>query len=328
MKSFLYSILFLTGLLVCGCTAKKSSDPNEINPLPTQEPTNPNTKILQSSLNISDCLVATSDKKLEIVTWNVEHFPIKPYMTEMSEKKREKIVQKRIEEFAYCIQNMNVDILALQEIRDKKSLDQLLSYLPDYKGVIMQRSQQNLAFIYKKSEITLNKKPYGILKYNQKEFAGRTPFLLPIHSKSTGLDIILINTHLKAFGDNKSQKKRFASCRLLKNWIDSNHPNDNVIVLGDMNDIITDSKKQNVFQVFLNDSPNYQFADMEIAQDNNKIMWSYQGKRHLSHLDHIIITNELFDNQENTYTYTFESCDRNYKNVVSDHQPVCLVLSK
>ncbi len=111
---------------------------------------------------------------------------------------------------------------------------------------------------------------------------------------------------------------------LLKQWIDEQHPNDNVVVLGDMNDEITDKKEENVFQIFLDDKENYRFADRTIALKKNKKYWSYPS--YPSHIDHILITNELFDNEENTYTYTFQECDNKYDNIISDHHPVCLVL--
>ncbi len=301
MKHFIYGLLLCAFLFVFSCTEKTTTQD-----LKTK-------KDAQSSLNLSECLKAAKEDKLEILTWNIEHFPKN---------------EKTTEELAALIKKMNVDVLALQEIKDKASLDALLAYLPEYKGTIMKRSRQNLAFLYRTAEISLNKPAYGILKENKHEFAGRTPFVLPIHSKSTNLDLLVINTHLKAFSDKKSQKRRTASCKLLKQFLDKNHPKDCVIVLGDMNDILTDKKSKNIFQVFLDDSRNYLFADTEIAQKKNKKMWSYQSKRYLSHIDHILITDELFENVEKVYSFAFQSCDKNYDSLITDHQPVCLVLKK
>ncbi len=223
MKHLLYSILFFSVLWACsGCSSSSSPDPTE------EEPKVPPTDAT-TSLDIENCLVQTSDKKLEIVTWNVEHFP----KTATTSK-----------EFAAFVKKMDVDVLALQEIKNKAALDDLLIYLPGYKGVIAVRSDINLAFLYKTSEISLTGNPHLILKDKEYEFAGRPPYVLPIHSKSTNLDIILVNNHLKAFGNEESTQKRIASCRLLKNWVDTYHPTDNVILLGDMNDEITDPKSE------------------------------------------------------------------------------------
>ena len=79
---------------------------------------------------------------------------------------------------------------------------------------------------------------------------------------------------------------------LLKTYIDENLSNEKVIVLGDLNDDISEPHQNNVFQDVLDDSYNYQFGDLIIAQGNSSD-WSFPNWP--SHLDHILITNELFD---------------------------------
>ena len=112
----------------------------------------------------------------------------------------------------------------------------------------------------------------------------------------------------------------------LKNYIDTYLSDENVIVLGDFNDDIAESPQNNVFQMILDDSENYLFVDLEIA--NGKISgWSYPSWP--SHLDHIIITNELFDAFNNAnYVQTLqleESLNgewNEYDQYISDHRPV------
>ena len=53
------------------------------------------------------------------------------------------------------------------------------------------------------------------------------------------------------------------------------------------------------FQVFLDNSNNYMFTDIEIAEGASQY-WSFPSWP--SHLDHILITNELFDNEIITTT--------------------------
>ncbi len=288
MKTFLkFSISIFVGIFFVSCFSNTSSFAGgEESP-----------KLPEIGTVDRDCIPATDNNKLEIATWNLEHFPKQGNTT--------------IKKVATLIKKMDVDVIALQEIKDKQFLDELDSYLPDYKTAILRRSDINLAYVYKTSEITLNGgHAFGILREYTSDFAMRTPFVLPIHSKSTNLDILLINVHLKAFGKPKDIEKRKKACWLLKNWIDNKHSNDNVVVLGDMNDEITDPKGENVFQIFIDDKENYHFADYP------------------SHIDHILITNELFDNEDTTYTYKFEKCLDNYDATISDHQPVCLVLKK
>jgi hypothetical protein len=102
-----------------------------------------------------------------------------------------------------------------------------------------------------------------------------------------------------------------------------------VIVLGDLNDILTDNPENNVFQMIFDDPENYLFADMEIAEGPSS-GWSYPTWP--SHLDHILITNELFDEIENNNSDVQaikidEYCDGGwyeYDQNVSDHRPVGL----
>tara|TARA_B100000315_G_scaffold218843_1_gene220398 strand:- start:25365 stop:25961 length:597 start_codon:yes stop_codon:yes gene_type:complete len=118
---------------------------------------------------------------------------------------------------------------------------------------------------------------------------------------------------------------------LLKEYIDTNFPNNNVIVLGDLNDILTDDSENNVFQMIINDTENYLFADMEIAEGSSS-EWSYPWWP--SHIDHILITNELFDEFENNSSevqtikideYMDGGFDEYYENI-SDHRPVAMKL--
>lgn len=298
MKILVY-LIFPLFFILTACSSCSSGSSNN----PNKTPETPQT----TTLNVAKCLVSTSDDKLEIVTWNVEHFPKTSTTTT---------------ELADIIKTMNVDVLALQEIKSKSYLEALMKLLPKYKSTIIVRSDINLAFIYKTAEISINSNPYAILKGNTYEFAGRTPFVLSVHSQSTNLDILLVNNHFKAYDNDESRTRRKAASELLKSWIDTEHPTDNVIVLGDMNDEITDKADENVFQIFLDDAANYKFSDREIAED--KTQWSYPG--YPSHIDHILITNELFDNEVTSYTYTFGKCDNNYKSIISDHYPVCVVL--
>ena len=81
------------------------------------------------------------------------------------------------------------------------------------------------------------------------------------------------------------------------NMVDNNFPNDNVIIIGDLNDKLDDSVDNNVFQNFIQDNTNYQFVDINIALgESTNYSWPgwNQNTYPPTHLDHIIITNEIF----------------------------------
>ena len=105
-----------------------------------------------------------------------------------------------------------------------------------------------------------------------------------------------------------------------------------MILLGDFNDELMDPDSSNVFDIFIKDDGNYQFVDMGIAFGSST-NWSYPGFP--SHLDHILITNELFDEFDNTLSTVqiihvedyFEGGWNEYVNFISDHRPVGLKLN-
>ena len=135
--------------------------------------------------------------------------------------------------------------------------------------------------------------------------------------------------NLDDLGDEET--RRYTASNLLKEYIDTKLPNENVIVLGDLNDILTDAVANNVFQMIINDTENYLFADMEIAEGSSAD-WSYPWWP--QHIDHILITNELFDEFVNGGSavqtikideYMEGGFDDYYENI-SDHRPVALKL--
>jgi endonuclease/exonuclease/phosphatase family metal-dependent hydrolase len=116
---------------------------------------------------------------------------------------------------------------------------------------------------------------------------------------------------------------------LLKEYIDTHFEESRVLVLGDLNDSLTDTPSNNVFSSLFNDPENYLFTDMGIAQ-GDAAQWSYPS--YPSHLDHILISSELFDGFEHEDSdvlslpvdEVFFDGWRDYERTVSDHRPVAL----
>ena len=102
-----------------------------------------------------------------------------------------------------------------------------------------------------------------------------------------------------------------------------------MLVLGDLNDDISEAPQNNVFQMILDDPDNYLFVDIEIANGSSS-NWSYPTWP--SHLDHILITNELFDELDNSDIQTIKIDEyldggwNEYDQNISDHRPVALKL--
>ena len=141
----------------------------------------------------------------------------------------------------------------------------------------------------------------------------------------------IINNHLKCCGGNENEERRRQASILLEVYIEENLYDKNVILLGDLNDDIAESEDDNVFWNFIEDPFLYYFADMNIALGPSS-NWSYPTWP--SHLDHILVTNELFNylNNENSSIVTLKldnylSGWSEYENFISDHRPVMISLS-
>jgi len=153
-----------------------------------------------------------------------------------------------------------------------------------------------------------------------------------------GENYFIINNHFKCCGDgiidfddtSDEENRRYTAINLIKEYIDNNFSDNNVIVLGDLNDNIAEAPPNNVFQDVLNDSTHYRFADFEIAQGNSS-EWSFPNWP--SHLDHILITNEMFNGLNNSEVQTIKIDEyldggwNEYDQNISDHRPVAIKFS-
>jgi predicted extracellular nuclease len=118
---------------------------------------------------------------------------------------------------------------------------------------------------------------------------------------------------------------------LIKDYIQNELPDDRVIVLGDLNDLIQEGPANNVFEPFLELPEDYLFADMPIAQGPSS-SWSFPGWP--SHLDHLLISDELFTDFNASSTEVacldiaahMEGGWSEYDYNVSDHRPVAMQL--
>ena len=270
-----------------------------------------NQEYLHSELNFNG-----STTNLDIVTWNIENFPKNEYT---------------IDYIKECIDFLDVDIIALQEIESTSSFNQLVNHLSESCGLggdcwdgfrsgPTNSQYGELSYLINTSEITSYQNPYSILYQDSYYFAWREPYVLNINYN--GENVTLINVHYKCC--DGSEDRREQASQSLYNYIQINMQNDNVIVLGDFNDELIDNN--NVFNIFIDDA-NYLFTDMLIASGEDAF-WSFPSWP--SHIDHILITNELFDNHIITSTVLIDNSMYGYfsayETYISDHRPVGISL--
>ena len=262
------------------------------------------------------------DNSLDVATWNIEWFPKNNQIT--------------IDYVTEIINLLDLDILAIQEVDDITMFDQMLDSLPAYSGYYESSWFAGLAYIYKTGLVEIND-IYEI--YTTSSYWNafpRSPMVMDINFM--GVNYFIINNHFKCCGDgiidfddpSDEENRRYTAINLIKEYIDNNLSNNNVIVLGDLNDDIAEAPPNNVFQEVLNDSTHYRFADLEIAQGNSS-EWSFPNWP--SHLDHILITDELFNELNNSEVQTIKIDEyldggwNEYDQNISDHRPVAIKFS-
>ncbi len=250
-----------------------------------------------------------SDQTLDLITWNLEWFP-----------KHDSTISY-VSDFILAL---SPDIIALQEISDQYSFDLLIESLGDgWVGYRDNTDYQELSYIINLNQINLLAQPYTILDEYEYYFAYRPPYVLNIEFNDE--IFFIIDIHLKCC--DGSEERRMASAQYLKNYIDAYHNDGNIIVLGDFNDELTDPPNENVFLNFLDDPGNYFFTDLHIAEGSSD-NWSFPNWP--SHLDHILVTNEVLDFDISTNTIKLDNYMiggwNKYDNYISDHRPVGISL--
>ncbi len=265
---------------------------------------------------------SSNSKGLDIITWNLEHFPIHPLTPAHT---------------ANVIDSIQIDIAAFQEIENLSDFQTITQFLPGWGGFRSGGNSgwQELAFIWDSSTVT-NTDFYEIYTDNSSAFP-RPPLVMECIWDST--EFVIINNHLKCCGDGilnsdewwDEEYRRLQAAILLEEYIAGHFDDKNVILVGDLNDILTDFEENNVFNVFLNQPEKYLFVDEDIAVGSAE-NWSYPGWP--SHIDHILITDELFPAFQNSHSkvltlnieYNFTDGLAGYYHYLSDHRPVYLKL--
>lgn len=262
-----------------------------------------------------------TDSTFEVVSWNIEWFP--------------KNGQTTANYVQTILTNLQADVYALQEIDDTTLLKSVVANIPGYECYFKSSYYGGLAYVYNTNTVQVNAK-YEI--YTSQPYWNafpRSPQVLELTFNNE--DYVIIDNHLKCCGDgtidpndtSDEENRRLRAVNLLKTYMDSIFPNDRVIVVGDWNDVLTDPTANNVFNSLLN-APDYLFADFPIALGSSA---NFSFPTWPSHLDHILISDELF--ADFSKPNSIVSCIRiddymsgwnTYDNNISDHRPVGIKL--
>ncbi len=266
-----------------------------------------------------------TDSTLEVMTWNLETFPVNGAVT--------------VDLVAKAVAGVDADIVALQEVISESNFQRVIAQLEGWGGYRATGApyDQNLAFLYRTDGLLAVTGFHEIFTHDSRPFP-RPPLVM--ECTWNGQRILVINNHLKCCGDNVIDEadvwdettRRRDACVLLDEYVEANEPGTPVVIVGDWNDELDDPAAGNVFANFLADTVHWRFADLPIAQgEGGRVSYPSWG----SHLDHILITDELFAAAEKTEalievvplnTYLSGGMSAYYRDL-SDHLPVLLRLT-
>ncbi|GAB4340447.1 MAG: hypothetical protein OHK0038_19940 [Flammeovirgaceae bacterium] len=280
-----------------------------------------------------DASTLSKEETLDVVSWNLEWFgaPDKSNNATSFSQQLTEVSTKMIA--------LDADVYALQEVVQTPD-DNYLSMLIDelntlagsdvYDGFYGDKYSyywttydpsfppQKLAFVYKKSTVTILSSrslldeihdgtsdvagfEYGADPDDSKLWSsGRLPFEVIAEVNIGGVKRVInfVNVHGKCCPDSKTRKE--ADSQILLDYLNQYAANRNVIVLGDFNDYMNGSMSGGTSPYSNFFDNNYQQA---VGEDNE--------------IDHILISNELYDE--------FEALSNNaiYETTtVSDHDPI------
>jgi endonuclease/exonuclease/phosphatase family metal-dependent hydrolase len=268
-------------------------------------------------------LVIGTDETLDIVTWNIENYP--------------KHDPETTNYLRSVLPKMKADCIAVQEVDNTTAFYSLVSSFPGWSYRISSSGDTKTAIMYNTATVQVDSSA-SLFQGMNTPFP-RSPLLIKL--KWQNQEVYLISLHLKAYDDNvivmndsnDNEYRRYYACQLLDQYISTSLHEKKVIVVGDMNDQLIDPVEYNVFMPLLSKPLEYQFADMSIAQHITAQNCSYP--RYSSHIDHILISNELFDAFAGSDSFVRTIQMENYitpgglsiyQTDISDHRPVCIRL--
>ena len=256
-----------------------------------------------------------TDSTFEIVTWNLRNFPLEGATT--------------VGYVVDAIEAIDPDVVALQEIESGIRFQAIVDGLSGWSGYRSTSASYNLnlAILYKEAVVSVGDGDIYEIFVGETSPFPRAPLVM--RCRFNGLPLVVINNHFKCCDEGVARRR--AACELLQEHIATELAGERVVLVGDLNDELTDEAQENVFQVFIESPAEFSFVDLSIAEGTSD-QWSFPSWP--SHLDHIMITAPLFtafaDPVASVATLRLDQyLDGGlytYRDNISDHLPVVLRL--
>ncbi len=311
LKSGLLS-LFVLSLINCSGNSTGSEEPGP-DPL--------------SPIAVHDEVPA--DDRLETVTWNIEWFG--------STSNGPSDERLQLANVLSILDTLEADLYALQEIYGQAQIDSLTKYMPGYEGVVADHISwvQKTAFLYNTNTISnvstdVIDESEGMSEY---DFAGRLPFVLNFdytHSGGTQ-SFMAIVIHAKCCTGSDDYARRKAAADSLYNYLQEQHPDDFIVLMGDYNDDLDESihgsggsYEETPYISFKNDSESFTVVTGSLGADGTSSTIGYDDV-----IDHITYSNEVMPFYLEGSAEVLQEAEEyvtSYGSTTSDHYPVRAVI--
>jgi exonuclease III len=290
----------------------------------------------------------------DVVNWNLEFFGAE--REDYTEEYGPANEALQLENVRKVVTSLQADVIAVQEISSDSLFNALILQLPGYKAVCSDRFSrsfeglssdfppQKVCFIY--DSATVDVISYRAMFENLYDSArlidasllpnyptgdpssfwssGRLPFILTANITINGVTekVNFVNLHAKSGSTLADFNRRVYDAQVLKDSLDAFYANEQIIILGDLNDDLDQSivsGRPSSYNAFTNDTISYIPITRQLSLSGAKSTISFNDV-----IDHQIISNELQEeyliNSEKIVT-PFNLIP-NYANTTSDHLPV------
>ncbi len=257
-----------------------------------------------------------SDDAIDIAAWNIENFPADGNTPAL---------------VADLVTSLGIDLVAVEEIADVDAFDELIELLPDHEGLLSFHEYspgefQKVGYIFRADLLELD--PESLLFEDDTFQFPRPPFQVRVTVPGAAggpAEFMAIVLHLKAgTGADDRQRRRDAMITLeqhVRGLVDGG--DENVIVLGDYNEILTSDAGRDVFAPFLDATDRYVVETDELAQAG---AFTFVPTERM--LDHIVTTTGFADSlgAGEAVIPPLDVEVPDYVDRVSDHLPVAIAL--
>lgn len=266
-----------------------------------------------------------ADSTLEAVTWNLNWYGDGTYESSGNNGPRNE--QQQTENIVQVLDSLKADLYAFQEIHSAEALSDITDRLGGYEGVVADHIDwvQKMAFVYNTN--TISSLEAGGITSGQDEEAwanGRFPlyFRFTYTYEGESQEFYAIAIHAKAYDDMESYERRREAAGDLYDYLQQEHPQANILLLGDYNDDVDVSiyaGEETPYQPF-KETMDFRILTQVLSEAGSTSTAGYQDM-----IDHITVSDEVLPMyiEESASVFTApESFIPSYSSTTTDHYPV------